>query len=162
MRGNCWPTGQRVEGLFAEALRQWGIGYRAANKSEQIKQHIDFHTDRGTVDVKAMKKIKRSDNSFQNEYVWLEFKNVRGNVGWLCSNVDWIAFERPSSFLMVNRADLEEKARSICDLDNLTTKGGMEALYRGYQRKGRKDLISMIKMSDILSIPNNKKLVKAV
>tara|TARA_R110001606_G_C15340113_1_gene646481 strand:- start:963 stop:1442 length:480 start_codon:yes stop_codon:yes gene_type:complete len=156
MSKNCWDVGQRAEDLFAACLAKRGISCRPSNRDEQIYGHIDFHTDKGTVDVKAMKRVNRSDSSQQNQYTWVEFKNVRGNVGWLCSKVDFIAFEYPDYFLVVKRSSLEQKAKLICDLDNLTNKGGMEALYRGYQRAGRKDLIAMIKMSDIESLPHKK------
>jgi hypothetical protein len=83
----------------------------------------------------------------------LEFANVRGNTGWLRSDVDYIAFERANDFLIVKRQLLLELAESLCDLVNITTQA-KEALYKGYQRKGRADLISMIKMSDILTLPH--------
>jgi hypothetical protein len=55
--------------------------------------------------------------------------------------------------VIVDRQRLLELAKSLCDLTNMTRQGGMKALYRGYQRQGRKDIISMIKMSDVLTLP---------
>ena len=145
--------GNRAETLFSSALDKKGIPWRYATKKEQIQKHIDFHTDRGKVDVKCMKKINRVDYNPQQDFIWLEFQNVRGNTGWLCSEVDYIAFERPNDFVIVDRQRLLELAKSLCDLTNMTRQGGMKALYRGYQRQGRKDIISMIKMSDVLTLP---------
>lgn len=149
-----WKRGQKVEALFGSCLEKRGIKYSPASRTEQIKEHIDFHTDVGTVDVKAMKNVNRRDYNPQQDLVWLEFKNVRGNTGWLCSNVDYIAFERSHDFVIVNRQALLDLAKNLCDLVDITRQGGMKALYRGYQRQGRKDIISMIKMSDILTLPH--------
>jgi|SRR5210317_179831 hypothetical protein len=152
-KSGSWEMGNRAETLFSSALDKKGIPWRYATKKEQIQKHIDFHTDRGTVDVKCMKKINRVDYNPQQDFIWLEFQNVRGNTGWLCSEVDYIAFERPNDFVIVDRQRLLELAKSLCDLTNMTRQGGMKALYRGYQRQGRKDIISMIKMSDVLTLP---------
>ena len=141
-----------MEQRFCGILKRMGIPYRIATREEQIYKHFDFVTKKGTIDVKAMKNINRFDNNPQNELIWVEFKNVRGDKGWLCSEVDFIAFEQLKSFLIVKRSSLLKKAKSLCDLVNITRQGGMNALYRGYQREGRKDLIAMIKLSDILSL----------
>ena len=148
-----WKKGHETEALFSSCLSKRGITHQAASKSEQMLKHIDFHTEKGTIDVKAMKKIQREDSYAQNDLIWLEFANVRGNTGWIRSDVDYIAFERANDFLIVKRQLLLELAESLCDLVNITTQA-KEALYKGYQRKGRADLISMIKMSDILTLPH--------
>ena len=44
-------------------------------------------------------------------------------------------------------------AQSLCDLNNKVS-NSKDALYKGYQRAGRKDLISIIKMSDIENLPH--------
>lgn len=148
-----WRMGHQVESLFSLCLKKKGIEHHKATEDENRKQHIDFHTELGTVDVKAMKKVGRGDYDSQQDFIWLEFQNVRGNTGWLCSEVDCIAFERLNDFVIVKRQSLLELAESLCDLTNITGEGGMKALYRGYQRLGRKDIISMIKMSDVLTLP---------
>ena len=38
-----------------------------------------------------------------------------------------------------------------CNLDNRVNRGS-EALYKGYQRSGRRDLLSIVKMEDILNL----------
>ncbi len=149
---SSWNRGQRVEKNFAPLLKRRDPNFRKANREDQFR-HIDYHTSFGTIDVKAKKKINRSDSNEQNELVWVEFLNVQGRDGWLRSAVDIIAFERASDFLLVKRNYLLGLAQSLCDLNKKVT-NSRDALYKGYQREGRKDLISIIKMSDIENLPH--------
>jgi len=145
-----WNRGQVVEGSFAKLMDIRGLDYKKATRSEQFK-HIDYHSSFGTIDVKAKKRLNRGDGKEQDEFIWLEFKNVQGKAGWLCGNTDVIAFERDNDFVLVKRKDLLELALKICDIKHIVNKS-TQALYKGYRRKGRRDLISLIKMSDILKI----------
>jgi hypothetical protein len=147
----CWKRGQDVEDSFQKLLEGRGVKCRPATLEEQYK-HYDYITDRGTIDVKARKRIRRNDSSEQDELVWLEFKNIHGSKGWLASDVDFIAFERKNDFVIVRRIYLYEMAVKKCKLDDRVTRSS-EALYKGYQRKGAQDLISMIKMQDVLNLP---------
>jgi hypothetical protein len=145
-----WNRGQSVESDFSRLLDIRGLNYKKATRSEQFK-HIDYHSSFGTIDVKAKKRLNRGDGKEQDEFIWLEFKNVQGKSGWLCGNTNVIAFERNNDFILVKREDLLDMAKSKCDL-NKRVSNSRDALYKGYQRKGRNDLISLIKMSDVLSI----------
>ena len=149
---SSWNRGQRVEKEFTRLLRRRDPNFQKANREDQFR-HIDYHTSFGTIDVKAKKRINRSDSKEQDELIWVEFKNVQGRDGWLKSAVDIIAFERDSDFLLVKRNYLLGLAQSLCDL-NSKVSNSREALYKGYQREGRKDLISIIKMSDIENLPH--------
>jgi hypothetical protein len=146
-----WGRGQSVEDAFKSIMDRKGITYREASRDEQF-QHFDYVTSVGTIDVKARKKINRSDDDEQDDLVWVEFKNTAGNAGWLTSDVDFIAFERKDDFVVVRRHALLELANEKCDLTNMVNRPS-DALYKGYQRRGRLDLISIIKMQDILQLP---------
>ena len=73
-----WNRGQSVETSFQDILDRRGIEYRRSTLEEQYR-HFDYVTDRGTIDVKARKRVNRSDSSEQDELVWLEFKNTAGD-----------------------------------------------------------------------------------
>jgi hypothetical protein len=146
-----WNRGQSVETSFQDILDRRGIKHRRSTLEEQYK-HFDYVTERGTIDVKARKRVNRSDSSEQDELVWLEFKNTAGDRGWLASDVDYIAFERQDDFVLIKRAYLYEMASKKCDLDDKVNRGS-DALYKGYTRNGRSDLLSIVKMSDILNLP---------
>lgn len=145
-----WDRGQSVEDSFKAIMDRKGITYREASRDEQFL-HFDYVTSVGTIDVKARKKINRSDEDEQDSLVWVEFKNTAGNAGWLTSDVDFIAFERKDDFVVVRRWSLLDLANELCDLTQMVSRPS-EALYKGYQRKGRLDLISIIKMQDILQL----------
>jgi hypothetical protein len=145
-----WNRGQAVESEFSKLMDIRKLDYRKASKKEQFK-HIDYHSSFGTIDVKAKKRLNRGDGEEQDEFIWLEFKNVQGKAGWLCGETNVIAFERDNDFVLVKRKDLLNMALKKCDL-NRRVNYSKDALYKGYTRKGRKDLITIVKMSDILQI----------
>lgn len=151
-KSESWKNGQSVESDFAKLLKQRDPDFKKSTREEQFR-HIDYHSFFGTIDVKAKKKLNRLDSKGQDEFVWLEFKNIKGNVGWLCGETDIIAFERDNDFVLVSRSNLLDMAEKKCELNKRVTYS-KDALYKGYQRKGRRDLISIVKMSDILSIPH--------
>lgn len=147
-----WNRGQDLELSFYEILKRFDVNCRKATREEQFR-HIDFISETlGTFDVKARKRINRSDNSEQDQFVWIEFKNVAGNEGWLYGQADFIAFEQLDHFIVVKREHLVGLAENKCNLKEIVQTSN-KALYRGYTRKGRKDLISIIKMSDIKQLP---------
>lgn len=144
---DSWNRGQQVEQSFERLLVTRDPQYRRATQQEQFK-HIDFHTYFGTIDVKAKKRLNRAQ-SIQEEKLWLEFKNVQGKHGWMTApELDIIAFERDKCFVLVKRLDLLELADNLCDLSHHVD-APVKALYRAYSRKGRADLLSVIKMTDL-------------
>lgn len=151
-QSQSWKDGQKVEDNFEVLLKKRDPECKRATREEQFR-HIDFHTFFGTIDVKAKKKLNRLDNKGQDQYVWLEFKNIHGNTGWLCGETDIIAFERDNDFVLVSRDRLLQMAKEKCDL-NKKVMYSKDALYRAYTRKGRKDLITIVKMSDIMKLPH--------
>ena len=151
---SSWNRGQRIEKEFAPLLRQRDPNYRKANREEQFL-HIDYFSNFGTIDVKAKKKISRSDSQEQDQLLWVEFLNVQGREGWLRGQTDVIAFERDDDFVLIKRNYLLGMCQVKCDLSKKVT-NSKDALYKGYQREGRKDLISIIKMSDVLELPHQR------
>lgn len=146
-----WNRGQELERKFYEILKLRDPNARQATPKEQYK-HIDFFTYFGTIDVKSKKRIGRADADEQETIVWLEYKNVQGRDGWLVSPfVDILAFERDDDFILVKRKELQQMADKKCDLTDMVTKSS-DALYKGYTRKGREDLITQVKMKDLIKL----------
>lgn len=151
--GSSFELGDSAEKSFVSAAEKAGIKVIKGSQQEEYK-HIDFHlvTEGGakfSVEVKSRKKIKRSDATINDEYVWIEFKNVRGMRGWLYGAADLVAFERANDFIMVNRKSLARLCEKLCDTTKINVNTQLP-LYTGYQRRDRDDLMSLIKMSDIL------------
>lgn len=147
-----WNRGQKVEKQFAKLLKQRDPNFRKANREEQFR-HIDFFADFGSIDVKAKKRINRNDTKEQDQLIWVEFVNVQGLDGWLRGQADIIAFERNKDFVLIKRNYLLGMCQVKCDLSKKVATS-KDALYKGYRREGRKDLISIVKMSDILNLPH--------
>jgi len=145
-----WNHGQIVENEFSNLLDLRGVSWKKATRQEQFR-HIDYNTSIGSIDVKAKKKISRSNSKYQSDFIWLEFKNVQGKHGWLWCGADIIAFERDNDFVLFRRPELLEWAMKRCKTTKLV-ENSRDALYKGYTRKGRKDLISIAKMKDMMEI----------
>ena len=152
---SCATIGTKAEDLFETWLISKKINYRRATLEEQYK-HIDFiveHLKTGekmTVDVKAPKKRSRYDSSTNEDVIWVEFVNVRGDKGWLYGENKYTIFyyREKHGFLCVETQDLAKLCEKLC------TKGvayrASDALYKKYTRDGRKDVISIIHLRDIL------------
>ena len=144
-----WSRGQMVEEMFGELLAQRDPDYRRSTRKEQFA-HIDYHSSLGTMDVKARKRMSRKSKKLQDEFTWLEFRNVRGNIGWLCSGSDIIAFERKQDFVLIDRYPLLQFAEDRCDLTDFVEESS-DAIYKAYTREGRQDLISIVSMDDMMT-----------
>ena len=152
---SCAVIGQSAEDLFENWLNKNKVSYRKATLEEQYR-HIDFvvrhlKTNKEiTVDVKAPKKKSRYDSSTSPSIIWVEFVNVRGDKGWLYGDNEYTIFhyKEKDGFLCVKTKELAELCETLCCKG--TTDRSSDALYKKYTRAGRKDVISMIYLSDVL------------
>lgn len=140
-----------AEQTFKKIALTKGFLVKDATRNQQLS-HIDFLIEDKdkkiyTFDVKARKKVNRTDDSTEDSLVWVEFKNVAGADGWLYGAADYIAFERESDFLIINRLNLVTLCERVVQNKKVTS--AKDALYAKYTRVGRKDEISLIKMEDI-------------
>lgn len=107
--------------------------------------HVDFwHDDQG-VDVKG--------NNLPDE-IWVEFKNVNGDDGWLFGEATSIAFDMPelAAFVVVDREELKQYCRDNVDFSEIVAK--REAYKKCYRRKDREDLITYLVLSDLQELPS--------
>jgi hypothetical protein len=141
---DSWSKGKKTELAFVNACNS--IGYKTIKtpKEVDIYSHIDFYITRSdgsktSVDVKGENKM----NS-----IWIEFKNVHGNPGWMYGEAELIAFEMPeiNVFSIVEREELLYLCKKIIQ-PIFTTRDN--AYLKLYQRANRKDVISKLKHSDI-------------
>ena len=147
-------NGERAERLFKATAEVEGYSVTKSSKYINMAEHIDFYLKSMSglydfsVDVKSRKKSERSSHWYADQEVWVEFHNVKGADGWLYGEADKIAFERNNDFVIVPREALAKLCEKIVIPRFVHTAG--EALYHIYQRKGRKDVISKILMTDII------------
>jgi len=148
-----WKGGQEAEDAFGDALKVKYPLARRATLQEQYK-HIDWVCLAGSIDVKALKS-KRRGTAKDEDTIWVEFKNNVGKPGWLYGEQDFVAFEGLQDYIIVRTGLLRRLAEKLCNTTELVD-SPREALYKGYSRRNRDDLISIIKRSDLLTIVHKK------
>ena len=150
--GECLQTGLGAEQLFDQIAESKSLEIKNAKRRDNIQKHIDKYVtdDAGTwsVDIKARKKTRRSDNNAQDDWIWIEFQNVRGNAGWLYGEADRIAFETQDDFIVVDRSSLIDYVEDVVDMGK-SVKYSSQAQYKTYRRAGRNDLLTMVELSEI-------------
>ena len=154
--------GQESEEKFSQLAKLRGFLVEPATGMEQI-DHVDFHltseeedgTMTAMVDVKARKRINRNDSEFNDEWLWIEFKNVSGKLGWIHGVADFIAFETKDSFILSYRKELCDWCLDHVDVKN-TVPSAQEAEYVAYSRKGKQDLIARILTEDVIRLPHSQ------
>tara|TARA_R100000808_G_scaffold4105_1_gene13668 strand:+ start:24292 stop:24840 length:549 start_codon:yes stop_codon:yes gene_type:complete len=161
--GKCSKIGENAETVFSRLAKNKGYKVTPATREENIHKHIDFFieniklSESLKIDVKARKKNKRKDSDFNDDWLWLEFKNVQGKDGWLKGEATHIAFERENEFALVPRAELLEWAKKKIAANNggrLTIKAKVssasQAKYKLYTRWRREDLLTQVAYNDII------------
>ena len=121
-----------------------GLTIKKTRKKQDIA-HVDFVVNGETVDLKGLK------NSHREGKVLLELLNVQGKKGW-CNEKGtpvWVAFDFGAFFLHVKNIDLFNLAKKKCKIRDKVHKVE-DCLYKGYSRKGRKDLMSYVLLKDVL------------
>jgi len=146
--------GDRAENIFKRMAVSRGWELEDAPEESNINEHWDFlmkkENESYKVDIKGMKRVRRSDQSVQDEWVWIELHGVRPyDRGWLYDGkADLISFEKMTSFVIVKRIDLIALVEKQVDLKTLVHSPG-EAKYRIYNRSGRPDRITLIEMDKL-------------
>jgi hypothetical protein len=138
----------KVETLFIASMLHSG-GWQqveTATEHQDIFKHWDVKINGIRYDVKAAKKINRSDSAPQYDYTWVELRNVKGLGGWLVGEAEKIAFELQDEFLLVDRIALFELITT--NLQAIVGKGP----YERYQREDRSDLLTLVPVNDLRKI----------
>lgn len=147
--------GEHAEQNFILSAVKLGWKISASSKAENIDDHWDYLVEKEDkqfkVEVKSAKRIDRHDLNAQLDYVWVEFQNVRGKVGWLFGKADIIAFEKEATFIFVKRLDLLALVNKKVDLV-AKVRDPKDALYKIYRRDGRKDKLTLLPIKDIEEI----------
>ena len=161
----CAINGHKAEQLFQQLAEGRGYQVSPASKNENIYQHIDLKLEIYnslsqkkeliTVDVKSQKKTNRSDQKPDNEWTILEYKNVKGNAGWLHGKATHIAFEREDDFVTIPRHEILKWAKTKLEKDSngnyLYAKNTSDYKYKLRNRTGTQDLITQVRFTDMLS-----------
>jgi hypothetical protein len=148
-----WKGGQEAEDAFGALVRAKYPGARRSTLEEQYR-HIDWVCEGGSIDVKALKSKNRG-TAKDEDTIWVEFKNNVGAPGWLYGEQDFVAFEGLQDYVIVRTGVLRRLAEKLCNISEMVDSAQL-ALYKGYSRRNRDDLISIIKRSDLFTIVHTK------
>lgn len=103
----------------------------------------------------AVKRRKKNKTSrYLDRWTWLEFKNGKGDDGWIYGPAHFIAFERSMDYIIISRKALlnyvqkEGKVR----WDSPFVARPQEAKYRLYKNPRTKAIITQILSKDILKL----------
>ena len=109
--------------------------------------HVDYWHGSYGVDVKG--------NNLLDE-ICVEFRNVRGDLGWVAGKATWIAFDMPElkGFVRVDREELLDWCKKNVDFESVVSK--KDAYRKIYQRKDRQDKITMLVISDLMQLESYK------
>jgi len=152
--------GHDAEQSFEKLITEYGREWEKSNFYQETREHWDYKVKDGEkeskVDIKAMKKFNRKDTEPRDDIVWIEFKNVNGNEGWLYGKADYIAFQIKEGFLMVNRKALVTRCEELVGYTkeeiNEEMAGDVKDFYKLISRRNRKDVITIIKKEDLLKM----------
>lgn len=115
-----------------------------STKQQDIKEHWDLNIK---FDVKMLKRVNRNGEYDENIH-WIEIQNVKGNKGWLYGKADYFAFETEDYWAVVEKKALQNIVKEKCTDKKIYDQ---KYLYKFYNRKGRNDIITMIKTLDLMA-----------
>ena len=143
-RKQSWKDG----GVSATRYDRACLDARKSSRDEDINLHVYFWHGSDGVDVKG--------NNLPDE-IWVEFRNVHGNPGWILGAAKWIAFEMPEvgGYIRVERKELLQWCLKNVEFENYVS-NKQDAYRKIYQRKNRKDKITMLVLHDLKELKSYK------
>ena len=154
---DCADRGFSAEIVFKQLAEEKGYSVEVCGRQLQFS-HIDFILKKDKkiwkIDIKAAKRLSRQSEKPNFDFIWCELKNCRGKDGWLLGGSTSIAFELEKEFIIVGRKDLLELVKKLCNFEKMVGQS-KNALYCGYKRFKRQDLLTLIKTSDLYKIPHS-------
>jgi len=149
-----FKEGKSKEADFIKVAQQNNFHVSHATPQQDMKQHWDIRLMKSyKVDVKGLKKIRRTDPDVQEDFHYVELMNVQGLVGWaFAETVEVFAFETFNYWILVKKENLQDLIREKVKKEWVN----FPTLYKMYRRSGRKDAITLVKSLDLMYIAFHK------
>ena len=163
MGNYIWPilkrkrmiTGLSAEEVFKEVMVKMGKIVLPSSKEDNMFGHIDFFVDGEGYDVKGEKRMDRKVND-DDDTIWIESVNVRGDKGWLFGKAKYIAFLVKNEFWIINREDLVTYIEKEITCQKVFP---IKRYKKWYSREGRKDAITYVYPRDIQKLVKEKIII---
>ena len=138
-------TGRVAERRFVRAAEKKGLIVTKSSRNEDIQDHVDYWL---SLEVNTKWGVDVKGNNLPDE-IWCEFKNVRGDKGWMYGSASIIAFDMPEEggFAIVDRKELAEFCEGYVSDEVVRDK--KNAYRKRYTRKDRQDVITKLNLQDI-------------
>jgi len=124
---------------------------RHASSDEDMFEHWDWLCEKDSkllkIEVKGKKHLWRNGPELLDS-ICVEWRNVRGNNGWIYGKSDLIAFHVDRLFLIFNREELLKSCEKLVNF-NKEVKSFKDSYNCIYTRPNRDDRMSLIKLSDV-------------
>lgn len=132
--------------LFANAIK--------STNEQDINEHWDVEIT-SKIDVKGLKKIRRSDKDVNENIHWLEIKGVTGHLGSVYSeHVEYFAFETIKYWVIVDKLKLQ----NLISENVIKEYADEPKFYHLYKRYGRLDVLTLVPTLDLIYI--SEKIIK--
>jgi hypothetical protein len=125
-----------------------------STEEQDINEHWDVEIN-SKIDVKGLKKIRRSDEDVNENIHWLEIKGITGHLGSVyAEHVEYFAFETKKYWIIVDKLELQKliSENVIKEFKEAPT------AYYLYQRKDRLDVLTLVPTLDLMYIA--EKIIK--
>ena len=150
--------GRKTEERFSEDIKKLGFLINYSTTAQDINEHWDLEIiqqKKTKIDVKGLKKLSRQNENTQEDYHFIEIKNVNGDKGWCyAEEVDAFAFETFDYWIIVKKDKLQELIKNKVKKEYVDS--SKDCLYKLYKRKDRKDVITLIKTIDLMFLSEFK------
>lgn len=133
---------QEVKEKFESLFKEEKFQKIEAKNSIEIKIPMNF-------EIKSLKKLKRNDVEPNENFHWIELKNVLGKSGWLYGETNFFAFETKDYWIIVSKENLQKFIAEKCKDKTWVNE---PILYKLYRRKDRKDIITLVTTFDLCYI----------
>jgi hypothetical protein len=150
MNNKEFIVGKLKEEEFAKLF----TGVKLSTEDQDKYEHWDLSIE-AKIDVKSIKKQSREDIFYDENFHWVELKNVHGKLSWLYGDADFFAFETIDYWIIVSKNTLQKFIEEKCRGKNI---GKIKDPYELYQRENRKDVIVKVKTIDLIYL--STKLIK--
>lgn len=166
--------GKLKEVLFAQAIKKYGDVVPASEEQDKY-EHWDIKLEPKDpecplikweaedkdlrFDIKSLKHITRHDEHLNEDFHFVEIKNIRGNPGSIYGKADYIVFEKFKEWVIVDRLKLVEFVESYLVNPKYCFKQPL--LYAIYTRQNRQDEIMLVetnKLEEISTLIIDKKI----
>lgn len=141
---------------FIHCLKDQDFKYRSSTQQEKVED-IDLviwkeDDPKNAFAIAIKKTIVKKSKKRKHVYGWVEARDKYGKDGWLHKKCTFVVYERKNDFVLIQKADFKKwiESKNIARWDLPFVKDSWSAFNRLYRRKGTREAIFHIRISDAI------------